>query len=230
MRSEKKLQKIFLSKIPLFRKLPTSELEHVLKIARFQKIKKNEIIFSEATSGSCLYVVLLGRVKIHGDSFSGHTKTFAYLDSGDFFGEMAMLDDKSRSASAVAIEDTEVMTIHKSDFRKLLEKRPALSLAVLKTLCERLRLADKEIEALSFQKVLGRLAQILLELAKKYGQKHSEGVLIDAVFSHKELANRVGTARENITRLLNRFERAGCVAFSGKYIVLRDCNKLKSWV
>jgi CRP-like cAMP-binding protein len=101
---------------------------------------------------------------------------------------------------------------------------------MLRTLSGRLRRANREIEALSFNNVLGRIAQILLDLGERYGKKTDEGIRIDMSLSHKELAEMAGTAREVISRVISRFRRIGCVSFFDNKLIITDRDKLKSWI
>ena len=101
---------------------------------------------------------------------------------------------------------------------------------MLRTLCDRLARANREIASFSFNSVLGRTAQILLDLAAQYGRKTSRGLLIDKELSHKELADMAGTAREMVSRVLSRFVRAGCLAPDGKRFILLDAKKLGDWI
>jgi CRP-like cAMP-binding protein len=220
----------FLKKVPLFSRLSQTDLNMVARICRLEEVKKGETIFSKSAWGDSLYVVVKGTVKIFAKSRTGKTKTFAYLESRDFFGEMALLEENSRSAGAVAVGPAHLLTIHRRDFQKLLAKRPQLSIALMKTLCERLRWADREIESLSFNSVLGRMAHLLLDLAQKYGKQNGRGIRIEREISHRELAEMAGTAREMVSRVLSRFTRAGALANDGKYFTLTDVDKLKSWI
>src|SRR6185295_14451782 len=146
-----------LSRVTLLKGLSSKILAKISEFAKFHHFRRGERIFSEASSGECLYVLVSGRVKIYASTGS-KTKTFALLDPGDFFGEMALLGQPTRSASARAILDTELLVLERKDFHKFLRDDSSLALTVLRTLCERLRRADKEIEMLSFQNVIGRTA------------------------------------------------------------------------
>lgn len=224
-------KKSFLKRVSLLKGLSDQDLNTVANIAKLREAAKGETIFSKSTAGDSLFVVVKGRIKIFGTSTTGQTKTFAYLEPRDFFGEMALLESGGRSAGAQAVSPATLLTIHRKDFQALLRKRPHLISALLKTLCERLRRADREIESLSFNNVLGRLAKILLDLGDRYGQKDASGaVRLKMELSHQELADMAGTAREMITRILNRFRRTGCLSMDGKTIALTNVEKLKSWV
>ena len=156
-------------------------------------------------------------------------KTLAYLEKGEYFGEMALLDMEPRSASSLALEDCELFVIKKQDFRNLLGKYPRIAFQIMRTLSRRLRQANKEIEALSFGNVIGRIANAVLDLADKYGEKTDQGIRIKMPFSHQDIAELAGTGREMVSRILNRFRRLSCINYSNKYLVVTNMNKLKQW-
>ncbi|MCB4791311.1 MAG: Crp/Fnr family transcriptional regulator [Elusimicrobia bacterium] len=219
----------YLKKVTFFSELEESDLKKIVQIGKNQRFLKDKTIFNENTSGERFYIVLSGRIKIFTRS-GEKKKTLAILDRGEFFGEMALLDMEPRSASSIALTESELVVIKKQDFRKLLAKYPRISFQIMKTLSQRLRQADKEIEALTFGDVIGRLANTLLEFGKKYGQETQEGLKINMAFSHQDIAEVVGTGREMVSRVLNRFKRLNCITYSNRFIVLTDQNKLKQWV
>lgn len=220
----------FLRGVELLNGLSSEDLIKVAACCQLVRYRRAEQIFSQAQPGGCLYVVMSGRVKIYGSSPQGRSKTFAYLEPGDFFGEMSLIDDDVRSASAAALDDSVLIMLKGEDYRRLVVSRPSLALSVLKTLSLRLRKANKEIEALSFNNVLGRIAQILLDLADRYGKKAEGGVRIEMALSHKELAEMAGTAREVISRVISRFRRIGCLTYADGRFTVTDPEKLKSWI
>jgi CRP/FNR family transcriptional regulator len=220
----------FLKAVPLFKGLPAQDLAAVARIARREEAAKGQTLFTNASRGDTLYIVAKGAVKIFAKSGTGKTKTFAYLGPRDFFGEMALLGAGVRSAAAMALEASTLFTLRRADFEALLKRRPQLSLPLLRTLCDRLARANQEIASFTFNSVLGRTAQILINLSGQYGRKTSRGMLIDKEFSHKELADMAGTAREMVSRVLSRFVRAGCIAAEGRRIVLTDAKKLSDWI
>lgn len=220
----------FLRGVELLNGLSSEDLVKAAQTCQIVRFRRAERIFTESQPGACLYVVMGGRVKIFGSSAQGRSKTFAYLEPGDFFGEMSLIDEEVRSASASALEDSVLIMLKAEDYRKLMLARPAMALSVLKTLSGRLRKANKEIEALSFNNVLGRIAQILLDLGERYGKNLESGIRIEMQLSHKELAEMAGTAREVISRVISRFKRMGCIQFADNKFTITDREKLKSWI
>lgn len=222
----------YLKKVSFLSELTPANLKLLSRIAKKLSCKKGVEIFSASTSGNMLYIVTSGRIKIYTSSPSGKTKILDHLERGDFFGEMSLLDKETRSASACAVVDSELITIHRKDFQKLLKNQPELALSFLRVLCNRLRRADREIEALTFQNVLGRIAIILLDFAERYGKQTPEGICLDTDFTHLDLAQLAGTAREMITRIITRFKKTGCITADeqSKRITIIDRDKLKSFI
>ncbi len=221
---------LFLKKIPIFSRVSKPELEEMSKITEMKKFKKDDLIFSEGEEGESMFLIISGLIKVFKTSTGGQIKTLDMLGKGDFLGEMAILDKEIRSATAAAIENTEVMVLKKRVFEKHIKTNPIVSLKIMQALCARLRKADKDIEALSFQNVLGRVAITLLNLAKKYGVKTENGIKINIKLTHQELADMVGTAREMVSRTLLNFKKNKCIDIDGRYIYITNMKELKELI
>lgn len=222
---------LFLKKVPLFSKLHRKALEKIARITRPRRYKSGQMILKENERGNSLFMIVSGMVKIYSSSRSNAArKTLALLRRGDFFGEMALLDHEARSASALALSDTETLTSSRRDFGMILKNNPSLCMDIMSTLASRLRDADKQIGSLTFQNILGRVAVVLLDLASRHGVKKIDGIEIGLDLTHQDLAEMVGTAREMVTKVISRFKRSCCVKLSGRRITVTDIEKLKSWI
>lgn len=219
----------YLKRVPIFTGLSSADLRKVLNIAKVKVFCASKSIFGEDTAGDRLYVVLSGRVKIF-TSLGERKKTLAYLDAGEFFGEISLLDSRPRSASCNAIENCELLVISKNDFHQLLLRYPRMCLRVLETISRRLRQADSEIESLTFENVLGRVAGVLLKFGEKYGGQLGVNGSMCLDLTQKEISEIVGTSREVVSRIVNRFKRLGCVKYDGKLCFITDEKKLKQFV
>ena len=216
-----------LRKIPFLRQLSTSDLKEVYKISRVREYGPGEAIFSKASPADRMFVVLGGRIKIFAPSLSKKRKTFAYLSPGDFFGEMALLEGKPRSASAEAVEFSKLLVITAVDFRRLLLRDPQLALYLLRTVSQRLRKANEEIEGLLFRNILGRVAKTLLDLSRR-GQPHKGGMLLKEHYTQQELADIVGTTREPLTRAISALRRLQMIAFKEDRYYIPSTEKLSA--
>lgn len=219
----------FVRKVPLFSGIGGRDLGRLGRIGKPRCCRAGETIFSEHAAGDKLFIVVSGRVKIF-SSVSKRNKTLAYLERGEFFGEMSLLDNELRSASAAAIEESELLVISKREFRALLERYPGISFQIMRTLSRRLRQADREIESLAFGRVLGRVAAALIGLSKKYGEKTPDGLCIKMPLNHRDIAEIAGTGREMVSRILNRFRRLEYIRYGPRYLTITNASKLKEWI
>lgn len=210
-----------LKKIPFLSALSPAHLRDVYRLGREVELAPGEPVFSKKEDADAAFVVLSGRIKIFSRSPSKKSKTFAYLKQGEFFGEMALVEGVTRTASASAVEPSRLLVIRKHDFKRLLQKDRDLAYYLLKTVCERLRLANEEIEGLLFRNILGRVAKAMLDLAKKSGESYNgAGLVFKERYTQQELADVVGTTREPLTRALSSLRRAGLVAQrEGRYAI-----------
>lgn len=145
-------EKEALSKIFLFRELTPKEMDVLIAISKEKRAKKNEVIFKEGAVGDAFYLIILGSVRISTIVPGVGEEALTILREGEYFGEMALIDDAPRSASAIANEDTLLLLIEKDNFRKLLAKETGIAYKLLwvftKTLSARLRKTDEQLKSI----------------------------------------------------------------------------------
>lgn len=223
--------KQYYKKISLFSHFPKKAISKVQKIFKAKNYSSGSVIFSQNSKGDYIYIIVSGLVKIFRMSGTGAaSKTLSILKKNEFFGEMALFDRSGRSASAKAITAVEVVACKRNDFLELLSEYPQTCLLIISMLATRLREADREISALTFQNSLGRLAMTMCDLAEKHGIKKRGGVLIDIELTHQDLAEMTGTAREVITKIISTFKKSNCVKLEGKKLFVTDMKKIKGWI
>ena len=194
--------------IPLFSCLNDSELTAIEKVAVKKTFPKNTILLSEGDSTDALYVICEGKVKVTIDDNEGKELILSILGTGEYFGEMALLDDEPRSASVTTKETTQLLIISKNDFMGFFSSNP-IALNLLKDLIKRLREANKKIESLGLLDVYGRVARILNQFAKSQEGK----MVIEEKLTHQEIANMIGSSREMVSLILKELS-------NGKYITI----------
>ncbi len=217
----------FLSNVPIFSDLEDETLEKIAKSGVIQTYKKNAVILSEEDSGSALFVIVEGKVKIFRSSNDDKEVILAILNESDFFGEMSLLDGMARSATVTAVEDSKLFIIQRAEFLELLSKYPDVSVALLTELTRRLRAATMKIKALSLKDAEGKVATVLLQLADEVGKIRQGVVEIDNLPYQQELANMAGTSRETISRTLHSFAKKGLVELDGSRLRITDYEKFK---
>jgi CRP-like cAMP-binding protein len=143
------------------------------------------------------------------------------LGPGEFFGEMSLLDDAPRSATVIATEPLEVVTIWRNDFLQILQENFSITRKVLAELSKRLRSASNRIESLATMDVYGRLARFFLDLAAENGKPLDNGYVAVTRPTHQSIANMIGTSRETVSRLIHDLMRQNLLLSEGKTIYLR---------
>lgn len=217
----------FFQEVPLFNNLAEEELIQLTQICRERTYEKGQAIFYEEDMPNNFYIVGSGQVKIVKLSEDGREHILGLLNPKDFFGEMSLLDGKTRSATAIAVENSKIITICRDDFTRLLRENPDITLKIMVTLCDRLRRADRHVESLAFLSAPGRVARFVMELADEQGIKKEDGIHIPHKMTRQEFANIAGTSRETLTRVLMDFQDEGIISIKKNLLILKDRNKLE---
>jgi CRP/FNR family transcriptional regulator, cyclic AMP receptor protein len=218
----------FLRNVPIFNELSDQELEKIAGLGVRKKYKKGSIILLEEETGAALFVIVSGKVKIVRMDDDGREVILSILGGSDFFGEMAILDGLTRSASVVATSKSELFMIHRRDFLKLLNDYPMVAIALLRELTSRLRKADAQIKSLSLKDAAGRVANVVLQLADEIGMFRKGRVEIDELPLQQDLANMAGTSRETISRMIHKFIQKGYLQLQGNRLIINDYESFKN--
>ncbi len=186
-----------------------------------QAVVTKQMIYCKGDPGTHVYVVTKGRVKVTVPSEDGKELTLGILESGEVFGELAVLEGKEHAATVIALEHTELATIERREFLRLLEREPAIARALLATLCARLRQTAELAQDISSLPLPRRLAKKLLALARTYGTQTPNGLRIGLHLCQQELANLVGTSRESVNKQLGAWQAEGLIGVDQGLITIR---------
>lgn len=182
---------------------------------------KNETIFVEGDPPKGLIVVREGAVKIFKVGDSGREQILEIEGPGRSVAELPLFDGLPYPASCATVADSVILTVSVRDFHQILDRHPAVSKAIIASLSQRLRRMVMLVRELSLKDVRGRLADLLTELA-------GDGDVVEMTLSHQELAARIGTVREIVTRTLGRMAQEGAIRVDGHTIYLVDRGRLRS--
>ena len=153
------IRRQLLSKHFLISTMPEAALDDLVKFTTVARFEPHRVIFSKGDKGDCLYGILSGRVRIYSNSAEGAEIMLNVLEQGDLFGEVALLDGSTRTASAAAMEQADLLRIHRAHFLPYVKANPDLILAILTLLCQRLRWSTSVIEDAAFLAFPARLAK-----------------------------------------------------------------------
>ncbi len=193
----------YLKNIPLFKHLKDSQLKEIAARCKSAKYKKGDVIFHKTDLSTDLYIVNSGKLKALLVDEEGDEIVLAQFEKGAFFGELSLLDGKGRSATIVVENEAELSILNKDMFFDILYKDPRIAVELMATLVDRLRKADEMIESLAFLEVGERLIKSLLDHATPVGINNASGGYLKAgKLTHKELAARIGSSREAVSKCL----------------------------
>jgi CRP/FNR family cyclic AMP-dependent transcriptional regulator len=209
-----------LQKVSLFHDIEHDELDRLASLLSAKEVAKDAHIVRQNEPGDSMFVIARGRVKVVRLGDNGREVILTILKAGEFFGEMSLLDDMPRSADVIAQEEATVLVLKRADFAEHILKSPKTGLNVMAELCRRLRRADEIIGNLATLDVYGRVAHIMIDLAKKDGEEVEGGILIRERPTQQDIASMIGTSRETVSRVLSDFQRRGFVEMRGREILL----------
>jgi CRP/FNR family cyclic AMP-dependent transcriptional regulator len=215
----------FLKKIPMFSELLDEDLESIAALFRERRYRKNDIIFMEEDTGQYMYLVKEGRVKVTRLLPNGKEMILAFHETGEYFGEMALIDGGTTPASVTAVLPTTIFVMGAKEFSNLLE-HPKTNRVILKTLCNRCRDAWAQIEVLTFHNADARVRMAFHQLVKKRGVETDNGYMIPMKLTHKELSDIVGISRETATRVLSHLQEQNLIRVETRRFVVLEPDRL----
>jgi len=211
--------------VPLFSQVPEADLRAMADLVRERRQPKGSLILTQGDEGETLFLIRSGQVKVTVIAEDGREVILSVLGAGSFFGEMALIDDEPRSAHVIAMEQSVLLALRREDFRARLARSPELGIALLRELSRRLRRADDTIASLMLLDVNGRVAHLLLELAREEG---GEGdTTITRRLTHAAIGQMVGASRETVSRTMRNLVLRNVIAVTRKGITLLDLPALR---
>src|SRR5512147_1547697 len=212
-----------LKAVPLFSSFPEEQLRMLASVVTRRSTPRSTTVLAAGDLTDSLYIILSGRLKVMMSDAEGKEVILSILGPGEFFGEMGLIDDSPRSASVVAIESCELLSITKRDFKKCLADNFEMSMAVMRGLVRRLREADRKIGSLALLDVYGRVARLLLDMSETVdGQK-----MVTKRLPKQDIAKMIGASREMVSRVMKDLQMGGYIEMRGSSIVLHDTIMLR---
>ena len=207
---------MFFKDIPLFSGLSDADHALLTQVAVRRSYPRHTLLLQEGDPGERFYLLRKGRAKVYLGNADGREVILAFLGPGDFLGEMALVDEEPCSANVMVLEESEFVSIGKSEFQKVLASSPSMAANLVKALSRRVREANQQIESLALNDVKARVEQALRGLAEKEGGE----LVIPARVTHRDIVFMVGVSREVVTRIFRSLEETGVVRVAGRRITL----------
>jgi CRP/FNR family cyclic AMP-dependent transcriptional regulator len=182
--------------VPLFASLTDEQLRVIGTMVKRRSASRNSTIMAAGDPTDSLYIVLSGRLKVMMSDADGREVILTIIGPGEFFGEMGLIDDSPRSASVVAIEPCELLSITKRDFKQSME----------------------QIGSLALLDVFGRVAHLLIDLSETVdGQR-----VVTRRIAKQDIAKMIGASREMVSRVMKDLQEGGFIEVRGNRIVIHD--------
>ena len=208
-----------LKSVELFEGLTDAELAVLGERTVVRNYPKSTVILNEDDYADSLYIIVSGRVKVYCSDKSGKEYIMNTLEAGDYFGELALMDDDKRSASVRTLEKSTFCVVYKQDFAQAIDQHPGIARTLIRNLARRVRHLTNTVKSLALQDVYGRVTKVLTSLA----QPRDDGKMyIEDRLTQQDIADRVGASREMVARILKDLSIGNYIEFEDRHIVLNS--------
>ena len=218
-----------LKRTALFGELNENELRALADRAVEQRLARGEVLFIAGEEARGLYVIVEGAVRAFRESIDGREQVIHVERAGATIAEVPMFDDGAYPSTVAAEEDSVILFIGKQDVRNLCLSHPSIALAAVKLLAARLRRCAELVEALSLHEVDQRLARLLLDEARLRGRRAGKRVEFELALTNQQIAARIGTVREVVSRALSRLQQNDLIVVNGRVVTILDEETLRAF-
>jgi len=220
----------YLKRCDLFQQLTDDQLQMLESRCQARKFPRNTPIYLPADEANGVMLVAEGRVKIGSFTEDGKQTILAFIEPGEIFGELALIDPRAKTARreevAETVEKSTIVLIPAEAMHQLIEENPQVSLGINKLFGLRRQRIERRLKYLLFRSNRDRLVHLLLELAEQYGQRVPQGIELKIKLSHQDLASIIGSTRETVTVVLGELQSEGRLQLGRRKIVLTDLARL----
>jgi len=218
-----------LGRTALFGELDAATLRALAERAVERRYERDEVLFIAGEEARGLYVIVEGAVRAFRESLDGREQVIHVERAGATVAEVPVFDDGPFPSNVAAEEPTTVLFIDKRDVRRLCLERPQIAVAALKVLAGRLRRCAELVETLSLREVGQRLARFLLAEARSKGARDGGRLRISLTHTNQQIAARVGSVREVVSRALTRLQHDGLISLEGRALTIPDERRLAAF-
>jgi CRP/FNR family transcriptional regulator len=218
-----------LRRIPLFAELDDDALQQLARRCVTRSVPAGHVLFTTGEECRGLYVIESGRVRIYRTDPAGREQVLHVEGAGRAVAELPLFDGGPYPASAVTIEDSQLVFLPRPAFEYLYRSQPDIAQAVIRALGRRLRHLVHVTETLAFRDVAARLAMLLVGYAERAGTPTQTGVEVELDRTQEELAREIGTARESVSRAMKELRRKGLIrSLERNRLLIPDVERLRA--
>lgn len=211
----------------VFRCSELSSLEYMSSNKTVNLYKRGQNLFLQGNPPFGLYCINSGKIKVTKLGRGGKETIVRIATSGELLGHRSLFSDSPYSASATVLEDARVCFVSKNDIAQVIQNDPKTAFEIINCLSQQMGAAESKVASLSQKNVRQRLAELLLIFRQSFGVKVDLGYKLDVVLTREEMASMVGTASENLIRLISDFKKEGLIEQERKHLIIVDVDRLE---
>ncbi len=210
----------------LFQRLSEAQLTTLEQKALLRKFPKGSSVYLPNDIADAAYLLAEGRMRICASTPEGKQSILTFVEPGELFGELAIIESGEREERAEAVQNSTVVLLPGNHLRQLMEESPNLALGVTKLIGMRRKRVERRLRSLLFRSNRERLAQLLLDLAEQYGNATTDGIELGIKLSHQDLAAIIGATRETVTTVLGEMQGQGLLRIQRQKLTLLGLREL----
>lgn len=216
----------YLKSSDLFEQLSADEITRVESRSRMQTFPRKGLVYLPSDSSDAVFLLTRGRIRLYHITAEGKETVLAFIEPGEIFGELSLLNPGRREEFAEAMTPSTVVMIPGEVLRSLMEIHPALTIQLTRLMGLRRKRIERRLKSLLFRSNRERLVYLLLELAGRYGERTGDGLALGIRLSHQELSSVIGSTRETVTVLLGELQLEGSLIIKRRQIILTNLKQL----
>ena len=214
-----------LKNIKVFNELTDADYIDIEDYVQWKSYIKNDLVLAHNDPTNNVFIIAIGSVKATRFSYSGKEISYQSLNCGEIFGEIAAIDGGFRTTSIICAEDSHIGSITSDDFLTIIQKYPSVSLAVMKRMSELIRFLCSRVYEYSALDVKDRIRAEIVRHARNSADTGLRTTIKDLP-THEEIANKVSTHREAVTKEFSRLAKAGLIIKHGRELEIPDIGLL----
>lgn len=210
-----------MKELDLFQGLEEREKLKVVQLAKGKRYPKGETVFREGEPADAIHLICSGQVLLYKVSSDGKEISLDILREGSVLGENTIFDSMHYTFSAKALSETFICRCFKDDLPGLL-KNPDISLKIIKSLTDKLNSYTESLANIAFFDVKNRVYNTLLRIGKRHGENTPEGIRLEILLSHEDIAHLVNASRVMVTNTIISLKKEGKILTDNRYFIVRE--------
>lgn len=216
----------YLKQVDWLSQLTAEEAAALEAHALTRKFKKGEMVYCPHEAGQTVLLLAIGRIKLKTVTPDGKEAILAFIEEGELFGELALLDGAARGEFAEAVVESQVIAIPADALQHVMAKRPDVSLGITRLVGLRRRRIQNRLQSVLFRSNRERVTHLLLELVETHGIRDGAQWQIGIRLSHQDLASLIGATRESVTLILGQLQLEKLIRVRRRQLTILDRNRL----